>query len=226
MDTLKSIDIFSGVSLAAGGILLQYAHLRTYKKNEYIFRDKEKTDHFYCIVDGTVSLYKLSALMEKRGIFIYGNGATLNEDSIDGKPPSVNACALRNSKLLLIKRIVLREAFTKDPTLFEAFCKSMAMKTRRLYHLMKNTTTNLRGDRRIAAKLWKLSRDFGKETELGTEINFDLSIAMFAEFLGSQRETVSRQVKLLCDSGVIIVRKSRFTIPCRNNLLEYFNEDR
>jgi CRP-like cAMP-binding protein len=89
---------------------------------------------------------------------------------------------------------------------------------------MKNTSNNLRGDRRIAAKLWKLSRDHGVKTSRGVEINFDLTITTFAEFLGSQRETVSRQIKTLTDAGLLIVKNSRFIIPSREKLLEFFDE--
>jgi CRP-like cAMP-binding protein len=96
------------------------------------------------------------------------------------------------------------------------------MKVRRLYHLMKNTSNNLRGDRRIAAKLWKLSRDHGVQTAQGVEINFDLTITALAEFLGSQRETVSRQIKSLTDAGLLTVKNSRFIIPSREKLLDFF----
>ena len=85
---------------------------------------------------------------------------------------------------------------------------------------MKNTTNNLRGDKRIAAKLWKLSRDHGVKTKYGTEINFDLTITTLAEFLGSQRETVSRQVKILTSAGLLIIQNSRFIIPDREKLLD------
>jgi DNA-binding Lrp family transcriptional regulator len=104
--------------------------------------------------------------------------------------------------------------------LFEAAPK--AFEVRRLYHLMKNTSNNLRGDRRIAAKLWKLSRDHGVKTAEGVEINFDLTITALAEFLGSQRETVSRQVGTLAGAGLLMVKKSRFIIPSREKLMEFF----
>jgi CRP-like cAMP-binding protein len=72
-----------------------------------------------------------------------------------------------------------------------------------------------------AARLWKLSRDFGVETERGTKINFDLTTAFLAELLGAQRETVSRQLKILSEKGLIIIGKNRFIIPNRENLKNY-----
>jgi hypothetical protein len=47
------------------------------------------------------------------------------------------------------------------------------------------------------------------------EINFDLTITALAELLGSQRETVSRWVRVLTSAGLLMVKKSRFIIPSR-----------
>ena len=40
----------------------------------------------------------------------------------------------------------------------------------RLSHQLKNTTSCIYLERKLAAKLWKLSRDFGIEKEDGVEI--------------------------------------------------------
>jgi CRP-like cAMP-binding protein len=221
-DGLSKIEVFSAANPASRAALAPYTSIKKYKKGEHIFFDRDAVETLFGVIDGTVILYKMSSTNEKRGVFIYGAGSLLNEDSLDGRLASINAELLRDSEILWVtKRAFLRVAAT-DFALSQSLMRSMSMKVRRLYHLMKNTANNLRGDRRIAAKLWKLSRDHGVKTALGTEINFDLSITTLAEFLGSQRETVSRQVKTLCDQGLLIVKHSRFIIPNRENLVIYF----
>ena len=76
----------------------------------------------------------------------------------------------------------------------------------------------------IAAKLYMLARDYGKETERGISIEMQLSITYLSEMLGSKRETVSRQVKKLCDSGLILMEKNHFWIPNLENLSNYFKQ--
>ncbi|MDR2484609.1 MAG: Crp/Fnr family transcriptional regulator [Treponema sp.] len=223
-EALTKIEVIAAASSASHAVLAPDSAVKNYKKGEHIFFDKEETGSFYGVLAGTAAIYKMSSTFEKRGMFIYGAGALLNEESIDGKPASVNAELLRDSQILRIRRSAFLRACVADPALSKAFMDSMAMNIRRLYHLMKNTSNNLRGDRRIAAKLWKLSRDHGVQTEAGIEISFDLSITALAEFLGSQRETVSRQVKTLCDNGLVIVKNSRFIIPNRKKLLNYFED--
>lgn len=178
----------------------------------------------FAVIDGTVAVYKMGSTGEKRGMFIFGAGNMLNEDSMYGSRFSMNAEALRDSEVLCVGMGAFEAACAKDLELSKAVMQSISMKVRRLYHLMKNTSNNLRGDRRIAAKLWKLSRDHGVKTAEGVGINFDLTITALAEFLGSQRETVSRQVKTLTDAGLLIVKKSRFIIPNREKLMEFFAE--
>jgi CRP-like cAMP-binding protein len=218
------IEVTAQASADSRTLLEQGAIVKRYKKGEHIFFDKDDGATLFGVIKGTVAIYKLSTTGDKRGIFIFGVGALLNEDSMNGNRISINAEALRDSDILCVKMKVFEAACVKDAKLSKALIDSISLKVRRLYHLMKNTSNNLRGDRRIAAKLWKLSRDHGVQTIEGVEINFDLTITMFAEFLGSQRETVSRQVKTLTDAGLLIVKKSRFIIPSREKLLEFFEE--
>jgi CRP-like cAMP-binding protein len=211
-DALMIITVTAQASSNSRALIEQNAVIKNFKKGEYVFRDKDDNPMLFGVIEGTVAVYKLSTAGEKRGIFIFGPGNLLNEDSMYASRVSVNAEALRNSGILCVKAVAFENACAKDPELSKAVIKSISMKVRRLYHLMKNTSNNLRGDRRIAAKLWKLSRDHGVQTVQGVEIDFDLTITTLAEFLGSQRETVSRQVKILAGAGLIIVKNSRFII--------------
>jgi CRP-like cAMP-binding protein len=221
---LSAIGVTSRASSGARALLEKGASIKIFKKGEYIFIDRDDAPALFGVIDGTVAVYKLSTAGEKRGIFIFGAGNLLNEDCMYGGRVSADAEALRDSEILCVKMGAFEAACARDPELSRAVMKSVAMKVRRLYHLMKNTSNNLRGDRRIAAKLWKLSRDHGVQTDAGVEINFDLTITALAEFLGSQRETVSRQVKTLSDAGLLIVKNSRFIVPSRENLLDFFEK--
>jgi CRP-like cAMP-binding protein len=223
-EALMTIEVIAQASADSRTLLEQGATIKRYKKGEHIFFDKDDGVTLFGVINGTVAIYKLSTTGDKRGIFIFGAGTLLNEDSMNGNRISINAEALRDSDILCVVMSVFAVACAKDTGLSKALIDSISMKVRRLYHLMKNTSNNLRGDRRIAAKLWKLSRDHGIQTIQGIEINFDLTITAFAEFLGSQRETVSRQIKSLTDAGLLIVKNSRFIIPSREKLLEFFEE--
>jgi len=80
----------------------------------------------------------------------------------------------------------------------------------------------LNGEKRVAAKLLKLSWDHGVEDEDGVRIDMNLTVTYLAEMLGSKRETVSRQVKKLNEQGLIMVKKNKFIIPDQEKLSKYF----
>jgi CRP-like cAMP-binding protein len=220
----NTIAVLKAAGKAAGAVLRSGMTIKKYKKGECLFRDKEDAGQFFAVLSGIVFLYKykFNANGEKRSVFVYGPGAMLNEEWLDGKPSSTNCDILQDATIVSIERGVFLRALSQDTMLSSAFMESMALKLRRLYHLLKNTSGNICCETRIAARLWKLSRDFGIPTEKGTEINFDLAVSFLADLIGAQRETVSRQVKLLCDGGLIIFKKNRFTIPDREKLKKYW----
>lgn len=221
---LHRIDIFKDRDESTLDFLALSAGVRSYIKNEHIFIDREEVSNFYFVIRGKAALYKLNSRHEKKVIFIYGSGAFLNEVMIQDKFASINCELLTDSSILIIPKSIMLLAMSRDFDLSKAVMDSMALKIRRLYHQMKNTSNTVRLDKQIAAKLWKLSADHGSQCDEGTMIDFDMSITYLADLVGSKRETVSRYVKLLSDNDLIVVRKNRFIIKNRENLLRYFQE--
>ena len=74
----------------------------------------------------------------------------------------------------------------------------------------------------LAAKLWKLSKDYGKTVEEGTLIDLALSVTYLSEMFGIPRETISRALKILVKEGLIIQRNKRIIVVDKENLSKYF----
>lgn len=222
MNNFNSIKVFSNINNSSKKNLLKYSKVKRYKKGEHLFLDRDRVDNIYFILDGIVSLYKLNSSHDKKVIFIYGKNEILNEVILQKNVTSLNCEVLSNCEVLEIPAKKFLEVMSYDFQLSRNIIDSMSYKIRRLYHQLKNTSNSIRLDKQIASKLWKLSRDFGKETDEGIEINFNLSISYLADMLGSKRETVSRQLKILSEKKLIIVKRNRFIIINRDNLLKYF----
>lgn len=222
LDKFKNIKVFTNINNSSKKNLLKYSQVKRYKKGEHLFLDRDKVDTIYFIVDGIASLYKLNTSHDKKVIFIYGKGDILNEVILQKNMTSLNCELLSDCEILEIPATKLLEVMSCDFQLCRNIIDSMAFKIRRLYHQLKNTSNSVRLDKQIASKLWKLSRDFGVVTPEGIEINFNLSISYLADMLGSKRETVSRQLKILSEKNLIIVKRNRFVVVDRDNLLKYF----
>lgn len=77
-------------------------------------------------------------------------------------------------------------------------------------------------ERKLAAKLWKLSRDFGKNTEHGLEIDINMTITFLADMLGAPRENTSRLCKTLTEFGLIRMEKKRIVIVNPEKLSHFY----
>lgn len=223
---MENINVLTAASAASMAALVPFAVLRRLKKGEHLFHDRDRVRRFFFIADGIAALYKLNNDSEKKVLFVYGAGAMINEELTDGKPTSVACELLADSWVVCIEREKFLAVCERDSMLAKALMDSMSLKVRRLCHQMKNTPNTVLGDRRIASKLWKLSRDFGVPCAKGTRINFDLTITYLAHMLGSKRETVSRQLKTLIGKGLVIIGKNTFIIPDRDKLMHYFKRTR
>ena len=98
---------------------------------------------------------------------------------------------------------------------------SLSIKVRRLYRQLKNTTP-LKIEKKVAAKLWKLAKDYGVTTEDGILIDLNITITYLADLFGSQRETISRALGQLEDLKLIKFINKKIVIIDKDKLSYFF----
>ena len=197
--------------------------IRTYKKGESVFRDKEQVNVFYFLLSGYLSLYKISNNHEKKVIFICRPGEIINEVMIQKDYASIYAETLSKCEILAIEKKTLRSLMAQDYAIAESMMASMTSKIRRLYRQLKNTPNSIKLDHQLASKIWKLGRDFGSPTENGIEIKFDITISFLADMLGTKRETVSRQFQKLSSLGIVSFNRRKLCITDLQALEEFIH---
>ena len=221
-DAFATAEILRAASPTSLAMLAQCGVLRGVEKGEHLFYDKEQVDTVYIVISGMAALYKISSQGEKKAILVLGKGKALNEVILNGLPASVCCEMIKTGQILAFPREQLLLAMEEDFCLTKAVLNSMSIKIRRLYRQMKNTTNSIRGDKKIAAKLWKLAMDYGKDCPAGRMIQMELTITYLADMLGTKRETASRQLKILTDQGLVLIKNNCFIIPDCDALSEYF----
>lgn len=204
--------------------LAEQAQYKNLTQGEHLFWDKDRVDHFYFVAEGYFSLYKLNAAGEKKVIFVYGPGEFLNEVMVQNLPASISCEAFSDGAVLAFPIPAFSAAMAGDFPLAQAVMASMATKIRRLYRQLKNTSGSIRGDKRLAAKLWKLSQDHGVAVQKGTRIDLSLTVTYLADMLGAKRETVSRQLAQLSAQGLILHQNGAFIVPDRERLKDFFKD--
>lgn len=193
------------------------------RRGEHLFLDKEEVQQVYILVEGSASIYKVSSQGDKRVIFTFREGQWLNETILQDLPASASCEILEPAIVLGIPKECLRRLICEDQELMKQMMESMALKIRRLYRQLKNSSNSINGEKKLAAKLYKLSKDYGIQEGKGIRINLNLSVTYLAEMVGSKRETVSRQLKKLVEEDLIIIEKNHYYVKNSEKIRQYFH---
>ena len=221
---LNKISIFSQINKDTLDKLNEICFIRQLKKGEHLFRDKELIKSIYIVKTGKVALYKQSESAQKKVIFILGEGTVVNEVIIDDLPSSINCEAFEKTEVFCFDRNKFLEIMKDDFELSRVIINSLALKVRRLYRQGKNSIP-IKVEKRVAAKLWKLSKDYGIEIEEGTLIDLNITVTYLADMFGAPRETISRSLKILKNEGLIINKNKKIIVLDREKLVKFFKEN-
>jgi CRP/FNR family transcriptional regulator, cyclic AMP receptor protein len=190
-------------------------------KGDILFLERDSVDKIYFVLRGKVTMYRLVEEGHKRVIYILNAGEFINEVIFDGLPASISCEAFEDSEILWFYKNDLLEIMSTDFEFTHTIINSMGKKIRRLYRQLKNTVP-LKIDKKVAAKLWMLSKNYGRQVEEGTLIDLDISITYIASMLGSARETVSKCMTKLEKEGLIKYMNKKIVVIDRKALSIYF----
>ncbi|MBL4933769.1 Crp/Fnr family transcriptional regulator [Clostridium paridis] len=221
IDELKAQEVFKTLKKETLDALVKNIVVTSVEKNSHVFRDKEKVDTVYIVLSGKFSLYKLGENSNKKIIYILGTGKILNDVILDNLAASINCEAFEAGELIAIKKSELLDIMSRDFELTKIIVNSLTIKVRRLYRQLKNTTP-LKIEKRVAAKLWKLCKDYGVDYDEGSLIDMRITVTYLADMFGSQRETISRALKQLEELSLIEMRDKKIFIINKEKLLKYF----
>lgn len=218
---LGKMELFNSLDQATINALSELGESKCYLKGSHIFRDKDEINKVYIVYSGKVALYKLNESAQKKIIFILGKESILNAVVLDDLPASINCEVFEKVEVLSFDRMKFQEIMMNDFELTKIVISSLSIKVRRLYRQLKNSTP-IKVEKRVAAKLWKLSKDYGIEVEDGTVIDMNISITYLADMFGAPRETISRALKILQENDLIIYEKKKIKIKDKDKLAKFF----
>lgn len=199
---LKRFAFLKGISESTLERINNIYKCYDYKKENIIFSEKDIVKNIYGVFSGQVALFKLSSEGHKRVIFLLDEGMLINEVIFDDLPASISCEAFKDTKIIVFDKSKLIEIMKDDFELTMNILNSLGKKQRRLYRQLKNTLP-IGVEKKLAAKLWKISKDYGVKMDDWSLIKMDISLTYIAYMLGVSRETVSRAMKTLKELGLI-----------------------
>lgn len=202
--------------------LRQYGKVQEFSKNSLVIRAKEPLKYIYIQMSGKSIVYNLTHTGRRKILFIFGSGALLNEHVLNEHDSAMYCETIEKSQIFIIPADKFIYCMEQDFALSRAVLAAQERKIWRLGHQLKNTMGSIYMERKLAAKLWKLARDFGIGRPEGIEININLSVTLLADMLGAPRETASRLCRTLVDYGLIQMKGKRIIIPNTQKMSTFY----
>ena len=206
------LKFFQGVNKDTLDRLWRAGKVETFEKGRALIRAKEPVESVYVQVTGKSMVYNLTHTGKRKIIFIFGPGVLLNEHVQNSHDASLYCETIEKSRIFVVPAADVMYWMERDFSLTRAVLTAQEQKIWRMGHQLKNTMGSIYLERKLAAKLWKLGRDFGIPVEQGIEIDISLPVSFLADMLGAPRETTSRVCKTLAGYGLIRMDRKRITI--------------
>lgn len=221
---IDKIHIFEGMKESTKNQLIQYGKISILNKKTILFHEKENINKIYFLIEGKVSIFKMSENGERKVIFILKQGEMVNEILLNNHNTSTVGCeAFEKSFILEYNINDFISIIENDFILTKNILAYMERRTRRLYRQLKNSIS-IKMDKKLAAKLYRLSKEFGVNEDEWTVIKVNISITYIADMLGCKRETLSRSMKILQNEGLVKIVDKKIYIK-QNELAKYFKAD-
>lgn len=218
---MNSIEVFKNIKEESKVNLEKILKTRKLSKKEILFYERDMVDKIYFIKEGKISLFKINESGERKIIFILPKGQMINDIFIDEKKSSAVSCeAFEKSTLLECSSKDFMNIMENDFILTKNVLNHLQNINRRLYRQLKNSIS-IRMDKKLAAKLYRMGREFGVEKDEWTLINANLTITYIADMLGCKRETLSRSMKVLQDENLVKIENKKVYIK-KDELSLYF----
>lgn len=219
---LTELKFFDGVSPETLDYLWKVGKLYEYSKGTMLIRGKEPVANVYIQVSGKSIQYNLTQNGKRKILFVFGKGMLLNEHVFNHHVTSIYCETIEKSEIFVVPVAEFTKQMNLDFKLTENVIETQERKMWRLSHQLKNTMSSIYLERKLASKLWKLSRDFGIDKDYGREIDINMSITFLADMLGVSRETTSRVCSTLVEQELIKVNKKRIVVVNLEKLRTFY----
>ncbi len=205
-DCIADQELFEGLTDAALAKLGDRFSLVTFRKGELIYSPFDRGDAMYLVQAGRVRLYRsapdgrqLTLAMMDEGM-TFGQLTVLDPPTHDSYAEAMTDCILRMVRVAEVERMV-----ADHPLVAVNLLRTL---TQRL-HDAEDQLESLafRGvSARLACKLLELMDRYGRVTRDGIRIDERFTHMQLAEMIGTSRETLTKVINELRESGLIDIR--------------------
>jgi CRP/FNR family transcriptional regulator, cyclic AMP receptor protein len=217
---LENIPLFSDLLPAEKTRLNQIITEKHFKKNSIILMEDESKSFMYVIFSGKIKVIRITADGKEQILVIRKRGDFFGEMTLlDGKSQPATVVAMEDAAVGLISKVDFEQYFMKDTNVLKHIISMLCERLRDSW-VMLRVLGMPDAETRVRAVLAHISSVYGIKDVRGIIIPFKLTHKEIADFAALARETVSRLLARLSQSGEIeiigrknIILKSSFLDP-------------
>jgi CRP-like cAMP-binding protein len=212
---LKSIDLFDSLSFDDTKRLAALLRRRSLKKGEVLFRKGDEGNALYLVRKGSIMIVLPSVMGDEVSPAIFTAGDFFGEMALlDGMPRSADAVALEQTEILALNRKDFLAFLQNNEKAIQAILSYLSIRLRKTDDLLEDAHF-LTISTRLARRLVELAKKFGHKGHDETiEINLNLNQSDLASVVGTTRESINKELRVLREKDIVQMVGS--TIIIRN----------
>jgi CRP-like cAMP-binding protein len=226
ISTLRTCQLFAGLSLAELENIAGFTVIKNLAKGEFLFHERDPAHGFYIVQRGLVNVHRVNAAGKEQMIHIFRPGESFAEAALgtdEGYP--ADARALEPTQVLLIQKDGVLELLRRKPEIALRMFASMSAHLRVLVSQLEDLTLK---DVETRFLNWLVKRCPNPQSEQPLKIEVTVTKRVLAAELGTVGETFSRTLakfrerKLLTIKGrsLTVLSPARLTALLKRNLGE------
>jgi len=210
--TLDNIPIFSCLLPDEKARLSQIIVEKHYKRNSIILMEDDSKNFMYIIFSGKIKVVRVNHDGKEQILVIRKRGDFFGEMTLlDGKSQPATIVAMEDATVGLISKNDFEQYFMKDTNVLKEIITMLCERLRESWVMMRLLGLS-DAETRVRAVLAHISSIYGIKDIRGIIIPFKLTHQEIADFAALTRETVSRMLARLSQSGEIEINRSRTII--------------
>ncbi|MBW1821008.1 MAG: Crp/Fnr family transcriptional regulator [Deltaproteobacteria bacterium] len=209
---LNKIPLFNSLSDSDLESLSECVRLQSLKKGQTLFRKGDEGSSLYIIKQGTIKIVLPSRLGDEVIVTIFSEGDFFGEMALfDGKPRSADALAMESTKIYILSRKDFLLFLHSNINAMESILSQLTKRLRDTDDFLEGTCF-LNVSARLAKKLLDLAGSYGRQDADSVYIDLDLTQKELGDMIGSTRESINKELKILRDKGLITMQENKIQI--------------
>jgi CRP/FNR family cyclic AMP-dependent transcriptional regulator len=207
---LKQIPLFEPLEPADQEQLAALLRKRSVSRGAVLFRKGDEGTALYIIIRGRIRITIRTKAGDEITLAILNNGEFLGEMALlDGMPRSADATALDETQLYVLNRSDFLSFLTNNARAVQTVLQALSLRLRNTDDLLAEICFSSLSSR-LARRLAEMAAT-DNASKTGTP-SVRLTQKELASMLGTTRESVNKELKILRDRGILSTARNLITI--------------